>query len=49
MGVTGNEAADVSGPVVVRLVRSEERAGWRHWVNAHHYLGFRPIVGESLW
>jgi hypothetical protein len=49
MGVTRNEAADVSGPVVVRLVRSEERARWRHLVNAHHYLGFHPIVGESLW
>jgi hypothetical protein len=49
MGATGNEAADVSAPVVVRLVRSEERARWRQLMNTHHYLGFRPIVGESLW
>jgi hypothetical protein len=36
-------------PIRVRLVRAEERARWRDLMNAHHYLGFRPIVGESLW
>lgn len=35
--------------LLVRLVRSEERARWRQLMNTHHYLGFRPIVGESLW
>ena len=35
--------------VVVRPVRYEERARWRQLMNAHHYLGFWPIVGESLW
>jgi len=35
--------------VRVRPVRWEERARWRELMNAHHYLGFRPIVGESLW
>jgi Domain of unknown function (DUF4338)/DDE_Tnp_1-associated/Transposase DDE domain len=35
--------------IIVRLVRSEERARWRQLMNAHHYLGFRPIVGQSLW
>ena len=35
--------------LVVRPVRSDERARWRQLMNAHHYLGFRPMVGESLW
>ncbi len=35
--------------VVVRPVRGEERAHWRQLMDAHHYLGFRPMVGESLW
>jgi hypothetical protein len=35
--------------LVVRPVRSEERARWRQLMDAHHYLGFRPIVGQSLW
>jgi hypothetical protein len=34
---------------MIRPVRCEERARWRQLMNAHHYLGFRPIVGESLW
>jgi hypothetical protein len=33
----------------VRLVRAEERACWRELIEAHRYLGFRPIVGQSLW
>ncbi|MGH9448306.1 MAG: Druantia anti-phage system protein DruA, partial [Terriglobia bacterium] len=35
--------------VTVRPVRGEERVRWRRLMDAHHYLGFRPIVGESLW
>ena len=35
--------------VIVRPVRCEERLRWRQLMNAHHYLGFRPIVGQSLW
>jgi len=35
--------------LTVRPVRCEERARWRQLMNAHHYLGFRPIVGQSLW
>ena len=35
--------------LIVRPVRSEERARWRQLMEAHHYLGFRPIVGQSLW
>ncbi len=34
--------------LVVRPVRCEERGRWRRLMDAHHYLGFRPIVGESL-
>lgn len=34
---------------MVRLVRLQERARWRQLMDAHHYLGLRPIVGESLW
>ncbi|MGH8337205.1 MAG: ISAs1 family transposase [Gammaproteobacteria bacterium] len=34
--------------LTVRPVRSEERARWRQLMQAHHYLGFRPIVGQSL-
>jgi hypothetical protein len=32
----------------VRPVRCEERARWRQLMNIHHYLGFRPLVGQSL-
>lgn len=35
--------------IIVRPVRSEERARWRQLMEAHHYLGFRPIVGQALW
>jgi len=35
--------------LIVRPVRCEERARWRELLDAHHYLGFRPIIGESIW
>ena len=35
-------------PLVVRPVRREEQAQWRHLMQQHHYLGFERIVGESL-
>jgi hypothetical protein len=44
---TVNRSANDVG-VIVRLVRCEERERWRQLMNAHHYLGFRPIVGQSL-
>ncbi len=47
MGETGRHAANAVG-LAVRPVRSEERARWRELMNAHHYLGFRAMVGESL-
>jgi len=43
-GIRANVAS-----LTVRPVRCEERARWRELMNAHHYLGFRPIVGQSLW
>ena len=48
MAETAGGCANVAS-VIVRPVRYEERARWRQLMNAHHYLGFRPIVGESLW
>jgi len=48
MGTTVNGLAEATQPLMVRLVRSEERARWRQLMNAHHDLGFRPIIGQSL-
>jgi hypothetical protein len=39
---------DLKEPFVVRLLRCEERSRWRQLMNQHHYLGFRPLVGQSL-
>jgi hypothetical protein len=47
VGEIGSYRGNAVG-LIVRPVRSEERARWRELMNAHHYLGFRPIVGESL-
>ncbi|MGA2476936.1 MAG: ISAs1 family transposase [Terriglobia bacterium] len=48
MAEAGIRCAKVAS-LTVRPVRCEERARWRQLMNAHHYLGFRPIVGQSLW
>ena len=32
----------------VRPIASEERVGWRLYMERYHYLGERPIVGEHL-
>ena len=48
MAEAGIRCANVAS-LTVRPVRGEERARWRQLMNAHHYLGFRPIVGQSLW
>ena len=34
--------------LVVRLMQGEERTRWRALMQQHHYLGFEPIIGESL-
>jgi hypothetical protein len=39
---------DASGPLLVRPILPEERAAFRLWVERYHYLGYRPLVGESL-
>lgn len=35
-------------PLVVRLVVSDERAGWQAYMERYHYLGCGQLVGESL-
>ena len=45
---------DVSTPLpptdglVVRPISALERSAWRNYIARHHYLGWRPLVGESL-
>jgi hypothetical protein len=34
--------------LLVRPIRSDERAAFRSLLEQEHYLGFRPLVGESL-
>jgi Domain of unknown function (DUF4338)/DDE_Tnp_1-associated/Transposase DDE domain len=47
---TGHPASALPlSDIVVRPVRSEERARWRQLMRVHHYLGLRAIVGQSLW
>ena len=48
MAEASSRCANVAS-LTVRPVRCEERGRWRQLMNAHHYLGFRPIVGQSLW
>lgn len=40
---------DWSSRLTVRLVRPDERERWRTLMARHHYLGFRGLVGESLY
>jgi len=35
-------------PLLVRPVRAGERVRWRALLERHHYLGFHPLIGESL-
>jgi hypothetical protein len=39
---------DASCPLLVRPILAEEKAAFRLWIQRHHYLGYRPLVGESL-
>lgn len=34
--------------LVVRPIHSQEESRWNELMNAHHYLGFRQLVGESI-
>lgn len=47
MGLTAARELDLRA-VEVRLIRSGERARFRELIDAHHYLGYEPIIGESL-
>jgi len=44
----GAAEADGSGPVQVRLIEVGEVGRWDELMVAHHYLGYRTLVGESL-
>jgi hypothetical protein len=35
--------------LVVRLVRSDEQPRYQELMRAHHYLGYLPKIGETLW
>lgn len=39
----------LSAPLVLRLVRVEERERWQQTLAQHHYLGKARMVGEALW
>ena len=41
--------ATLDGVREVRPIRPEERDLWRRLMATHHYLGFRGLVGESLY
>ena len=45
---SGAAGAGGSGPVQVRLIEAGEGGQWDELMAAHHYLGFRTLVGESL-
>jgi hypothetical protein len=49
--LTGLEVRDPHADLrdlCVRPIVSEERVGWRLYIERYHYLGDRPIVGEHL-
>ncbi|MBF0553201.1 MAG: hypothetical protein HQK96_01445, partial [Nitrospirae bacterium] len=35
--------------IVVRPVRKAEEAQYKRLMEEHHYLGFLPKIGETLW
>jgi len=44
----GFEPPGSSEPLVVRPIFPHEQAAWRFWLDREHYLGWRPMVGESI-
>jgi hypothetical protein len=51
IALTGLEVCDPRADldeVIVRPIESEERLGWRVYMERYHYLGSRPVVGEHL-
>ena len=47
--IAGRIVSNWQTHLVVRLVRPEERDRWKTLMAAHHYLGFRGLVGEALY
>ncbi len=45
----GTLVPDWASRLTVRLVRTDERERWRTIMAQYHYLGFRGLVGESLY
>ena len=45
----GTLVPDWASRLTVRLVRTDERDRWRTLMAQYHYLGFRGLVGESLY
>jgi len=37
------------GEIVVRPARPSEEKNYREVMESHHYLGFVPKIGETLW
>jgi hypothetical protein len=51
IALTGLEVRDPDadlGELCVRPISTEERLGWRLYMERYHYLGDRPIIGEHL-
>ena len=40
--------ASPTPPLVVRPILEMEQATWRWWIQRFHYLGCRPLIGESI-
>ncbi len=47
--IEGRAVSDWRTHLAVRLIRPNERDRWRTLMAAHHYLGFRGLVGEALY
>ncbi len=47
--IRGREFSAWARSLQVRPVRPDERKTWRELMATHHYLGFRGLVGESLY
>lgn len=45
---TGGPCRDGNGALLVRPLLPEEKAPFRLWVERYHYLGYCPLVGESI-
>ncbi len=39
---------ECAAALLVRPILAREQPAWRWWLDRHHYLGCRPLVGESI-